>query len=896
MIKKRKYFAAYTLTAALFCGFICLLFLISHKSMVWSSDGVKQHYTCLAYYGTHLRTILRNIFVEHRFEIPMWDLHIGYGADILTTLHYYTIGDPLNLLSVFVPQRYTEFLYGFLILLRIYLAGAAFSLYCLYHKNRPFPVLLGAMIYISSQWILATGFNHPYFLNPCIYLPLILLGVDKIYAEKKPLLYIGAIAVAGMSNFYFFYMLGIITVIYAVFRYFMIYRRCDLKIIGKLLGRFFLYTLAGLLLACAVLLPVVMTVLGTERLNAKYFVPILYGFQYYKTLPSALIGTRLSRYTIIGTAGISFLSLAVLFMQRKAYAALKTAVVLFSVMLLVPLAGHIMNGFSYVSNRWCWAPTMLATYIFVKMYPEFLRLSRKKRIGLLILTALYACYMFFGPTAGRKVNVYSAAIMALTGIAVCGFYPLFMRKKELWCITAFASIALSMFVHVWGAFAPAGSSGGRINDFQRIGRPYEATHDPAQLTLKSIGDIQAYRYEQNKSSILYNSAMLNGLNGGQFYFSLATNGVGSFFEENYMVNLLEQIYPGINNRSWLMKLFSMKYYVGQEGNVPYGFRRMEQLGSLPNNSWVYEDSNPLPLAYTYDKYLPREEYLKLNAVEKQEAMLQGVVLEESSLPKCQPQFTSAEVPFTIKEQKGVKFGKNGFRVKKAGATCVVAVEGQALCETNLAFTDFKYLGSKNNKRTGADKIFANKEDSSAKIFAKAAGDNSYAEKNFDLRTKRDNFQSGRSDFMLNVGYHEEAVQEIELTFDSKGTYTFEDMQVLCQKMDTLNTWADERNADALQNVSVDGNHITCEASLDESKAVVFSIPYNDGWTLYADGAKKEIKKANSMFMAVELPPGNHHLELHYTTPYLKAGVLLTILGAVLTLCIYLRHRKRYPCK
>ena len=45
----------------------------------------------------------------------MWDMNIGYGSDILTTLHYYVIGDPLTLLSVFVPADKTEVLYEVLI-------------------------------------------------------------------------------------------------------------------------------------------------------------------------------------------------------------------------------------------------------------------------------------------------------------------------------------------------------------------------------------------------------------------------------------------------------------------------------------------------------------------------------------------------------------------------------------------------------------------------------------------------------------------------------------------------------------------------------------------------------------------------------------------------------------
>ena len=78
---------------------------------MWSHDGIPQHLNSLAYYGRYLREVLHTIFVEHKLELPMWDMNIGYGSDILTTLHYYVIGDPLTLLSVFVPADKTEVLY-----------------------------------------------------------------------------------------------------------------------------------------------------------------------------------------------------------------------------------------------------------------------------------------------------------------------------------------------------------------------------------------------------------------------------------------------------------------------------------------------------------------------------------------------------------------------------------------------------------------------------------------------------------------------------------------------------------------------------------------------------------------------------------------------------------------
>ncbi len=136
-----------------------------------------------------------------------------------------SIGDPLTLLSVFVPEKDTEILYEILIFLRIYLAGITFSIYCFYRKNPKQATFLGSLVYIFAGWTIYASMKHPYFSNPMIYLPLVLMGIEKIYKKEKPYLFICATAVAGMFNFYFFYMISIFMVLYAAFRYFGIFRK-----------------------------------------------------------------------------------------------------------------------------------------------------------------------------------------------------------------------------------------------------------------------------------------------------------------------------------------------------------------------------------------------------------------------------------------------------------------------------------------------------------------------------------------------------------------------------------------------------------------------------------------------------------------------------------------------
>ena len=83
-----------------------------------------------------------------------------------------------------------------------------------------------------------------------------------------------------------------------------------------------------------------------------------------------LIGENMIQWGVAGFTAVSMTGVFVLFSKRKKYTALKVGFVLLNAFLLLPYAGHVLNGFSYVSNRWIWAYGMLIAYIFVKIYPE----------------------------------------------------------------------------------------------------------------------------------------------------------------------------------------------------------------------------------------------------------------------------------------------------------------------------------------------------------------------------------------------------------------------------------------------------------------------------------------------------------------------------------------------
>ena len=141
-----------------------------------------------------------------------------------------------------------------------------------------------------------------------------------------------------------------------------------------------------------------------------------------------------------------------------------------------------------------------------------------------------------------------------------------------------------------------------------------------------------------------------------------------------------------------------------------------------------------------------------------------------------------------------------------------------------------------------------------------------------------NFYSGVDDYLINAGYRDEKADEITLTFHEKGTYQFDDMQIICQPMEQTDDWTKNLKQDVLKNVVVDTNCISGTLENAKERLLCMTIPYSSGWRAYIDGAETEILKADTMYMAVDVPEGTHQIEFYYCTPYLKTGAVLSGIG------------------
>lgn len=104
-------------------------YLYNGKTIINEGDGHNQHFKALFYFARWMKEIIRNLLLEHKLYVPTYSFSLGYGADIVQTLGYYCIGDPLNLFSIFVPQNKMHYFFQFLCFFRMYLSGIAFIIF-----------------------------------------------------------------------------------------------------------------------------------------------------------------------------------------------------------------------------------------------------------------------------------------------------------------------------------------------------------------------------------------------------------------------------------------------------------------------------------------------------------------------------------------------------------------------------------------------------------------------------------------------------------------------------------------------------------------------------------------------------------------------------------------------
>ena len=104
----------------------------------------------------------------------------------------------------------------------------------------------------------------------------------------------------------------------------------------------------------------------------------------------------------------------------------------------------------------------------------------------------------------------------------------------------------------------------------------------------------------------------------------------------------------------------------------------------------------------------------------------------------------------------------------------------------------------------------------------------------------------------------------------------------------------ERRESACTNFRADPDGYSASAFLPEDNLVMFSVAYDKGFRAFVDGEETDILKVDYGLMAVPVPAGQHDIRLYFRPYGYRAGCILSLAGAALTVLLFLDDRKKRP--
>ena len=870
----------YTLAFVIVSLIAFLPLLIEGKSFINRIDGLCQQYGAFVDTGATVQGIVADFLAGKGLHVPFYDFSMGYGS-VRSWSH-----DPLQYLSAFCPSENTEWLFNVLVVVRLWLAGAcALPLLFRLGVRREGAVLAGLTYAFSGS-----GLNcalQTAYLNPMILFPLVVNGALQLLDERRPWCYLfasgGFLFVCGP---YLYYAAQLLIAVLAIVV--LAVRRTSWRDWARHFALFAACIVCSMLMGCDRAAEIMR--IGTlDRVGVSYANPVLYSADYYQKLFCSFAGAANGgRDWFYGYGACGLLGTIVLWQGRPNRQALVLRVLFVTglVFLSVPFMGSLFNGLAYAANRWVFGFALLVACI-VGTQAGRLAAMDTKSLAVVAFILLAYCALVLVLPFGEAIQTHWQMVAAWAVVAF-----LLLRVGNLSaavvCATCLAAIGCN-----WALFfSPTGTDWQDRLLYQGDAYALVATETPAGLATKS--DFAATS-RTDRSVALAKNVQTPGLlahrlldtYGVDYYASVYNNDVDLFHDEMALAfDDLPNTYYTLDQRAALMRVLGVGTYATMAKDkipLPYGMRD-EAVASLERRTGdtyeLYEEETPSTLALVYDDAIASSAYEELTPLQKQEAVLQGVVLDDEEANDRslrEPLLTSEEVGFSILELgDGVTVGNGSIEVRKPSsfvrleldrpvASCEVylSVKGLALdaVSPREQFSDEEWdeLSRDEQKKVLGDEAEWT-EPQLYKVGIKSNASGNIADV---ISTPHFHLYGGKDSWLWNAGYYDKGVRRFRITFYTPGVYTFDDFKVLAQPMKTYEEATQRFTEQAIQDLQITDDTLRCSVDAHAGQMLFLSIPYDGCWHAKINGAEVDIHKADTAFMAIDLDEGKNEIEFAY---------------------------------
>ncbi|QXE02111.1 YfhO family protein [Terribacillus sp. DMT04] len=717
------------------------------------------------------------------------------------------------------------------------------------------PAFIGACFYAGS----AIYFRHvvywEFFANAFLWLPLLVLGAEKIIRERKPYWMIAAVALSVFDNFYFSYISFLFIGIYVIARWLIKLSDHEVPIRTQLLY-FVPAVILGFGIGAISFVPAVYAFLNNYRPAFEDVIP------FYENEDNILFTSR----TLFVPVLFVLLVCTVGFYKNKLFRLFALLSILFIFFQGSPRIASIFNGFSAPQYRF----EYLSMFVIAGTIAVGITLLTKVKkwhllfaIGLVIL--LYSLYLRHDLTLewgdDWAKQVWTGVVLVLLAFLLyaCKRKPVILG---LCMVVVFATYVPLINAHQEEQLTNAGNV--ETSTLTYLKSDKYANKEQQELIREVLDSDDRFTRLEWKTDNRNNTNLVQGFPGVSIYSSILNKELLFFYYYDMNIDMKRESVSrisGFGSRANLYSLLNGKYIMYDKREpieAPYGFT----LYIESDRYVVYRNENLLPFAKVADDVLTEETLVNYTPLERERAMLDGIILADgestsqaASLPDLMNKVSIQAV--------GGSYQNGQLQVEQEEGGLNLQLDGE-LPQTGDYYLSF-YL--KNN-------------DPAAPLF-----DLTVNEFQTDRKSRQSIYRTKVNELTIRV----KAADTIRIRLP-KGSYNLEDLHLQHEDYQKL-----ENSVTEAEDIpfSIGHNQVTVDYTNEqEGSYMKIPVPYEKGWQVSVNGEEQELQKADYAFLGVKLQTGDNHIVFTYRPPYWNLVLALCIGSLLFSVgwAVFLRKR------
>lgn len=777
------------------------------------------------------------------------------GGEMVSLFAYYLMS-PFSILFAFATRQSVPLVFTAVVVLKMAACGLTFF----YAGAKRFGCKWQHLIFSTSYALMAYNVMYGWnimWMDGVLVLPLMALGLERLWKGESARMYALSLAYALMTNFYIGYMLCIAAVLLSAAL--MAAENASGREKGKRFGKFVFASCIGGFASAFLWLPTFLSMLGgrAEAVSTTFVWSRTYNIL---GLAGKLVaGSASENQFILGTphifCGILALMLAAVFFLRGK-SALKHRLI--PVAVLAVIAGSsairaldvVWHGFS-PNNALNFRYAFIISYVILVMAQYAWEQRREIPKAWFAAAGGLVILMIAGLLVMRRVmglDFISPAGLAVSGAVVLVAVPCLMAEEK----RPFASIVLAAV-----CLLELGINYGICMTVAKESTPMlrmESYSDYVRKTEQAVEavkdrDTGFYRMEKtfrrNK-----NDAMLLSYNGLTHFSSSQEKAVPRYMKKLGMTtyqDVWSEYSADVNGA--VDSLLGVKYLLSRtDSPLAKGCRLADTVGDIG----IYENPNALPIAMAAHRDILTVSGQD-NSFTLQNRLWQGLTGDKTASPMV-PEDWTVRLENLTEAEPGV--------YAKADPRAPAAMHLDVTVSRDMPL--YCYFSAPNEQNV---RLQVNGADAGA-----------YFDQYRWNTVKLGSFPVGQTVTVSLVPGAE--------TMQLDGVwFAYEELQTLSTLVQIVKTSPVELQRDT-------SSHLTGSYTLEDDRVLLFTIPYDTGWHLTVDGAPVPVIQAAGLFLAAEAPAGSHSFELRYIPSGSMEGLAIS-LAAVLTgtAWIYLKKKR-----